>query len=40
MVTKNKVIKLSADGFIKFGVVKNIEVADTIDEALQLACVF
>lgn len=36
MVSTDKLLRFSVDGFIKFGIVKTIKTADTVEEALTL----
>ena len=37
LVTKNRMIKMSLDGFAKLGIAKTTKVVESVEEALQLA---
>ncbi len=37
MITENKMIQRSMDGFVTFGLIKTALVASTVDEALEIA---
>ncbi|MEM9954022.1 MAG: hypothetical protein AAF846_20600 [Chloroflexota bacterium] len=40
IVTQNKMVKLSIDGFIKFGIAKKVDVVTSIEEALRRVHLF